>query len=106
MIKKLFILLIFVTNGCYCFFYNDTPVIESLKSGNIYFKNYYNPFLNQTTDFLRTLYKNNEINPGCKSSLKRWIDGIEQSEVWALKFLEATGNYSKLEILSFYITKL
>lgn len=93
MIKKEFVFLVFLfainrSNG---FFYNDTPIIESLKENNVHYKNYYNPFLNQTVDLLEIFSKNDGINSACKNSLKRWINGIEENEAWAFKFLEATG---------------
>jgi hypothetical protein len=46
---------------------------------------------NQTIKFLQRLSNNDEINSQCKNSLRRWLDGIKDSELWALKLLEATG---------------
>lgn len=71
------------------FYYNDTPFINHI--GNVHMRNYYRPFDNETLDLLRFLTQSGDINPNCQNSLKRWIVGIERNELWALKFLEATG---------------
>ena len=77
------------SSGSSGFYYNDTPFINSLR--NVHMRNYYLPFQNETLDLLKLLTRSAEINPKCQTSLKRWISGIEENELWALKFLEATG---------------
>ena len=74
-----------------CFYYNDTTYLESLKNGNTYFQNYYDPLHSESISFLRTLSNSNELNQQCRASLRRWIVGLEDKEIWALKMMEATG---------------
>lgn len=93
MIKKLFILAIYIANLSVsrAFYYNDSALIAGLKT-DAYLRNFLNLFHhNETIDFLRLLTENDSIAPNCKSSLKRWITGIERSEGWAWKLLQSTG---------------
>lgn len=76
------------------FYYFENAYLEHVRSGDVFssfFEKYYNPWHNQTFEFLRTLSKSDELNPQCRSSLRRWLHGLEAKEAWALKFLEATG---------------
>lgn len=91
----LILILIGAVQISHCFYYNDTPFIDNMKSNNVHFRNYYHPLFNQTIDFIKLLSKNDEINLDCKVSLERWINGIQMNELWALKFLEATGKLFK-----------
>lgn len=85
------VLLLFATQISWstAFYYNDTAFINNIA--DVHMRNYYRPFDNQTLDLLRFLTQSGDINANCQRSLKRWIVGIEQNELWALKFLEATG---------------
>lgn len=95
MLAKALVLLIFALKICgsSAFYYNDTPFINNI--GNVHMRNYYLPFQNETLSILKLLARSGEINSNCQNSLKRWISGIETDELWALKFLEATGEFTK-----------
>ena len=74
------------------FYYFESAYLEHVKSGDaIAFQSYYNPWHNQTFDFLRTLSHADELSSRCRSSLNRWLQGLTAKESWALKFLESTG---------------
>ena len=74
------------------FYYLEDAYLDHVRSGDVSsFENYYNPRHNQTFELLRTLTEADEINPKCRNSLSRWLQGLEAKEAWALKFLEATG---------------
>ena len=79
----------------YNLYYNDTSYLESFshssKQGDLYFQTYYHPFFNQTISFLRQLSDSDALGQQCRASLKRWTQGIEAGELWAIKFLESTG---------------
>ena len=72
-------------------YYNDTPYLEYLKQDDFYFQSYYHPRHNQSVQFLKSLSVLNEVRPACRTSLKRWITGIQQKDAWALALLESTG---------------
>ena len=91
MISKALLSLSLILGVCQCFYYNDTPFLDHIRSGDVFFQNYYDPWYNQTFQFLQTLSVSDEISRPCKSSLKRWLVGLDGKEAWALKFLEATG---------------
>ena len=93
MIKKLFVLAICIANLglSHGFYYNDSSLITGIKT-NEHLRNFLTLFrYNETIDFLRLLTESDSIAPSCKSSLKRWISGIERNEMWAWKFLQSTG---------------
>ena len=74
------------------FYYFESTYLDHVRSGDVSsFESYYNPRHNQTFELLRTLSAAGEINPRCRNSLSRWLQGLEGKEAWALKFLEATG---------------
>lgn len=74
------------------FYYFEDAYLDHVRSGDVSsFENYYNPWGNQTFEFLRTLSTAGELNPRCRNSLGRWLQGLEGKEAWAMKFLEATG---------------
>ena len=77
-----------------CFnYYNDLAHKSGLRSDRPLLDYYNRNLLNQTLGFLRLLSNDGQVNAACRSSLKRWLAGIENTEPWALKFLEATGKF-------------
>lgn len=73
------------------YYYNDPALITNLRNDR-HLLDYYNRNLfNKTLGFLRQLSNDNQVNATCRDSVKRWLTGIEKTEPWALKFLEATG---------------
>ena len=73
-------------------YYFENAYLENVRSGDqANVQVYYNPWHNQTLKFLQTLSNADEVNPACRSSLRRWLHGLNVKETWALKFLEATG---------------
>ena len=80
----IFSLILILFNQVSGFFYNDSITIGTIKT-DLNYRNYYNPFLNQSIDFLNYLSVNKDVNNLCKTSLKRWITGIQNNELWALK---------------------
>ena len=91
MIARLLIYVCLVVGiACNSYYYDDRPYLESIQ--NSYFQNaYYNPWHNETIRFLRVLSVSNQLDRPCKSSLRRWLNGLEEKERWAVKFLESTG---------------
>ena len=92
MIKKLFLLVLCLANllPVNSIAYNDTALIRGLADRRLF--KFYNSFgFNETIDFLQLLANSETVNQKCKVSLKRWIAGIEASELWALKVLQSTG---------------
>lgn len=88
---KIFSFLIFVsTVNCYDIYYDDQPYLDIIKIDQS-FRNYFHPFLNSSIDYIKQLSQTDEINTKCRSSLKRWVTGIESYEKWALRVLESTG---------------
>lgn len=85
---SLLILFVDVSQGIY---YNDTPFLDHIKSDDVYFQSYYEPWYNQTIQFLQTLQASTKISQSCRNSLNRWLTGLDEKEAWAIKFLEATG---------------
>lgn len=91
----IFVLKIGLSHG---YFYNDTPLIAVYKE-DVYMRTYYDPLHNKTLDFLRILIGSKDINLSCRNSLKRWNAAIESGQPWALKLLEATGNFGVFFVL-------
>lgn len=90
MISKVLISLSLV-GLCSAIYYNDTPFLEQIRSGDVYFQRYYEPWHNESIAFLKSLSVAPEISQPCKGSLRRWLVGLADREEWAIKFLEATG---------------
>ena len=92
MIKLIPLLVFCIANwsGSHAFIYNDSHLLSGLRDPHLL--NYHNQFLyNETIQFLRLLTESDTVASNCKSSLKRWLIGIERTELWALKFLQSTG---------------
>ena len=84
MFSKFLILLSLTVISTNCFYYNDTPYLEFIKSDQ-HFLHYYNPWFNQTVQLLEILSNSNQISRQCKISLRRWTTALKDNEAWAIK---------------------
>ena len=84
MFPKFLILLSLTIIGTDCFYYNDTPYLEFIKSDD-HFLHYYHPWFNKTVDFLKILSNFDQLTQQCKASLRRWTTALEDREAWAIK---------------------
>lgn len=75
------------------YFYDDAPYLASINDVHFrdYLQSYYDPWFTQTIKFMSTLSGSRELSTQCKSSLNRWLTGLEEKEAWAIKLLESTG---------------